>query len=317
MDSPDISVIVTCYNSENTIQRTLKSIKRQTFPNFECIVINDGSSDNSLEVIKQFSNSDSRFKVFSFNQNKGVSAAKSFGIEKSIATVIGFVDSDDYIEEFFLEKLLENKRQTGADITFCDVVEEYNYQFRYLFTYSHSPHLIENNLFLKEVIEDTKVKSWLNNKIFSRHLFEGKEFKGKTLEDFLLLPQLVKDANFISYIPFSGYHYEIRENSSSRVTSLVDKFLLLKISEKRMKWVEREAPDCIEQARTCLLNFYNSYFSAARKLNFGINFIFKEDYLQFLRRNSKLLLKSKKLSNKRKLLARLALLYQFFITLKS
>ena len=92
-----ISIIVPMYNSEKTIQRCLDSIILQNYPNIEILVIDDGSSDKSAEIIKSYLKGKVNIKYF-YQRNKGVSAARNLGINRSTGAYVMFVDSDDYIE---------------------------------------------------------------------------------------------------------------------------------------------------------------------------------------------------------------------------
>lgn len=296
-----ISIIVPSYNCEDYIERSLSSIKFQTLHDFECLVIDDASTDSSLKIINQVVGEDPRFRVYSFSENKGVGFVRNFGIQHARSSVIGFVDSDDYVDSFFYEKLLTKKSDSKADIVFCDVVEEKNLQYRYVHVYGSSPEILGKDVFLRQVIEDTKVKSWLFNKVFSRNLFEGVNFEGKTLEDFALLPTLIQRSNFVAYLPFTGYHYEMREGSLSRLTSCFERFELVEKAEKRKKWVEEHTPFLKDESINCLVRFYNLFFTAAREDNNGKHFFFQEKHILFLRRNSGDLLFNKRISIKRKI----------------
>ncbi|HHX59491.1 MAG TPA: glycosyltransferase family 2 protein [Epulopiscium sp.] len=102
-----ISVIIPVYNIEDYITRCIESVLNQSYKNFELLLINDGSSDDSGFICDKFSNKDSRVKVF-HQENKGVSAARNLGIHKAKGKWVAFVDGDDWIEENSLGKLIEN-----------------------------------------------------------------------------------------------------------------------------------------------------------------------------------------------------------------
>ncbi|MDY0079361.1 MAG: glycosyltransferase [Ignavibacteriaceae bacterium] len=91
-----VTIIVPCYNSEKFIATTLKSIEEQTYKNWECIIIDDGSKDGSSKIVKGFEERDKRFKYF-FQKNQGSAAAKNAGIEKAKGDFIQFLDADDII----------------------------------------------------------------------------------------------------------------------------------------------------------------------------------------------------------------------------
>jgi glycosyltransferase involved in cell wall biosynthesis len=101
MEYPQISIIVPVYNAENYLNRCVDSILTQTFTDFEIILVNDGSSDNSGAICDEYALKDNRIKVI-HKRNGGVSSARNIGIENSIGKWITFIDADDYIEAGFL-----------------------------------------------------------------------------------------------------------------------------------------------------------------------------------------------------------------------
>ena len=107
-----ISVIIPLYNKSATIKETLQSVLLQTFADFEVIVVNDGSTDSSLEIVTSFD--DNRIKIFS-QENKGVSAARNHGIKKATSNLIAFIDADDFWFPNHLEEILK----LTIDFTTC------------------------------------------------------------------------------------------------------------------------------------------------------------------------------------------------------
>ena len=118
MKNPDITVVIPVYNTERFVGDCLKSIKMQSFQNFECIVINDGSTDNSLAVCRKVIDNDYRFKIID-KENEGVSLTRNKGIQIAQAPYIIFIDSDDTIEANMLEELFKGITSTEADIAIC------------------------------------------------------------------------------------------------------------------------------------------------------------------------------------------------------
>ena len=119
MHTPKISVIVPVYNVQNYLRQCLDSIIGQSFSNFEMICINDGSTDDSPQILEQYAALDSRIRIIS-QPNRGLSAARNAGLAQATAEYIFFIDSDDYIEPDTLEKLFDTARRTGADLTCAD-----------------------------------------------------------------------------------------------------------------------------------------------------------------------------------------------------
>lgn len=103
---PAISIIIPIYQSERHLERLFQSIKKQTFENFEVLMINDGSTDNSVLLCEDICKSDKRFIIIN-QENKGVSSARNRGIEEACSDYICFIDSDDWIEKDYIKSLIE------------------------------------------------------------------------------------------------------------------------------------------------------------------------------------------------------------------
>lgn len=104
----DFTVIVPVYNTEEYLDRCIESILNQTFTNYELLLVNDGSKDNSLQILRKFEKIDKRITVFT-QENQGVSVARNLGIENAKGEYICFIDSDDWVENDYLENLYKNK----------------------------------------------------------------------------------------------------------------------------------------------------------------------------------------------------------------
>ena len=113
--SPIISIIVPIYNRGKWLPNCLDSISSQTFKDWECILINDGSTDNSLKIAQEYAANDPRFIVFS-QENQGVSAARNLGLDHAQGKWLAFVDSDDEIAPDYLEILYKLGEDNNADL---------------------------------------------------------------------------------------------------------------------------------------------------------------------------------------------------------
>ena len=109
-----ISVIVPLYNEQDYIENCLNSIITQTYKDIEIVVINDGSTDNSLQISEKIAFTDNRIKIIS-QQNSGLSAARNIGIENSSGELVMFVDADDELENYAIEKLYNALIEEGID----------------------------------------------------------------------------------------------------------------------------------------------------------------------------------------------------------
>ena len=121
---PKISIIVPVYKVEQYLYRCLDSIVAQTFTDWECLLIDDGSPDDSGAICDEYAEKDSRFRVI-HQKNSGVSAARNAGLAVARGEWIGFVDSDDWIEPDFCKTLLVAIEQTGKDCATCGYLNEF------------------------------------------------------------------------------------------------------------------------------------------------------------------------------------------------
>ncbi len=119
--SPIISIIVPIYNREQWLRNCLESISSQTSKDWECILVNDGSTDNSLKIAQEYAANDPRFIVFS-QENQGVSAARNLGLDHAQGKWITFVDSDDEIAPDYLEILHNLGEENNADIVYGSIM---------------------------------------------------------------------------------------------------------------------------------------------------------------------------------------------------
>ena len=113
-----ISVIIPAYNIADYLPRCLDSILSQTLSDIEVICVNDGSTDNSADILEKYRLSDSRVKVIT-KENGGLPSARNAGLDAASGTYVGFVDSDDYIEPDMYRKLVEASKKDGADVVIC------------------------------------------------------------------------------------------------------------------------------------------------------------------------------------------------------
>jgi len=168
---PKISVIVPVYNSEKYLRRCIDSLLTQSFTNFEIIAVNDGSTDNSLEILREYKAKDSRIIVID-KPNEGVSATRNCGIEVAKGEYIMFCDSDDFVHPQFCELLLDAAANNNEDFVVCgskrtnnssidkrtySLNEYQNVSYYYLFQYGLTAP-IWNKIYKTKVIKDNNIK---------------------------------------------------------------------------------------------------------------------------------------------------------------
>ncbi|WP_150464413.1 glycosyltransferase family 2 protein [Francisella sp. XLW-1] len=125
-----ISIIVPVYNTEKYLYRCLDSIINQTYKNLEIIIVNDGSSDNSLEICQQYANRDDRVILID-KENGGLSSARNTGLDVCNGQYISFIDSDDWVSKNYIESLYLNLMESDAEISFLAYVKCVNSVCRY------------------------------------------------------------------------------------------------------------------------------------------------------------------------------------------
>ncbi len=117
---PKVSIVVPIYNAGNRLNKCLKSILNQTFKDFELILVNDGSTDNSLSICEKYKYKDERIRVID-KQNEGSIKTRNRGVEESNSPYIAFVDADDWIDKCMIETLYNETILSDTDITVCNM----------------------------------------------------------------------------------------------------------------------------------------------------------------------------------------------------
>ncbi len=204
-----VSVIIPVYNTEQYLNKCLDSLVNQTLKDIEIILINDGSTDNSQNIIDEYS---AKYpdKIKSFiKENGGQATARNLGITKATGEYIGFVDSDDWIELNMYEELYNKALSEGLDIVCCneylvtDNVKKKNFN-RLMY-----PNDINNNYIIRES------GAW--NKIIKRDLIINNNIfflENRIYEDLATIPTLALYTNKIGYIDSYLYNYLIRNGST-------------------------------------------------------------------------------------------------------
>ena len=125
--TPLISVVIPAYNAEQFLDETLESVLSQTYENWECIIVNDGSTDNTEEIAKKWCEKDARFRYF-YKENSGVSDTRNLGIKEARGEYIAFLDADDLYMPNFLDVCLENLVEKDVDLVAPKMLEFWDVQ---------------------------------------------------------------------------------------------------------------------------------------------------------------------------------------------
>ena len=227
-----ISIIVPIYNVENYLRHCLESIQNQTYQNFECLLINDGSSDNSAEICREYVEKDSRFRYFE-KENGGVSSARNLGIERSKGQYITFIDSDDWVDSDYLELLYMKINEYNADLAvltykqysmndgcFYLHVWEQDYYERY-----YTGNELLNSLPNLENYDSTFNVSW--GKLFKRNFLETATFNEQRImgEDLEFNFKIFLQIKSCIYLNKALYNFR-QHHLSTRARKISDKYLM-------------------------------------------------------------------------------------------
>lgn len=229
-----VSIIVPIYNEENNLRKCIESLINQTYKNLEIILINDGSTDNSKEIIDSYK--DKRI-VAIHKKNTGIGDTRNTGIDKSTGDYIMFVDSDDYIELNCVEILLKNLNENKSDL----VISNY-----YLDTPSKTYEMnlkIFNSINIKEdcdLLCKINLSPWI--KLYKKDLLINNSNRfpiNLKYEDVPFVVEAVIRAGKISFVPNYLYHYVIKKSGETitRDERIFDIITICAIVEKKLKQI--------------------------------------------------------------------------------
>ena len=263
MENELISIIVPIYNVEKYLRECLDSISGQTYKKFECIMVNDGSTDSSQQIAEEYL-TDSRFKLIN-QSNKGLSEARNTGIShiREESTFVAFVDSDDYIYSNFLETLIEHIEDD------VDIIEG-------MIEYFHDEIKVDNisHNFEKKILitKDDKLRELALNKLrvsvfpklFRKSLLTEVFFPEEWIfEDLAVVPELVSNSKKWIKLPKVIYGYRIRPNSITTKEFSEEKLDVFKIFGKYdlfFKYESDRTKLLVEKIKYLHLNYHDIEF---------------------------------------------------------
>lgn len=206
---PKISVIVPVYNIENYIEECIKSILNQTFKDFELLLVDDGSTDSSLNICREYEKKDNRIKVI-HKKNGGLSDARNTGIEKACGKYFCFIDGDDFIANDTLENMYNLILKNNSQIAICNMVRYYEDEDTEVFYKPSETKIVLEGEDRFKTLEQPSVC----NKMFKAELFNGIRFPyGKYYEDTFVYHELVMKARSVILTGKDSYYYRCRRGS--------------------------------------------------------------------------------------------------------
>lgn len=300
---PTLSVIIPVYNVEKYIEECICSIVEQTFNDIEIIVVDDGSTDNSSEIVDKLSTSDLRIKVV-HQKNMGLPGARNTGLEIATGEYVGFIDSDDRIKPNMYELLINSIKQNNSELAVCNF-----YRF-------DKKQIFENKRYKDGMIQinNENVTDYYSlaidsccNKIFKTDIIKsyGIKFEDKSIvpqEDFYFLMKYLANTKKVSMISQQLYEYRIRKSSITnsrqpegfiygclRFVKLTKDYHLQRKIYRNLKQVEFTF--FIKMLQSAINNSYSTNFKDIKKIimifakdplfNDAISYYLKKDYRNF------------------------------------
>lgn len=296
-----VSVIIPVYNTEKYLKRCLDSVLNQSYTDIEVIVVNDGSTDNSLQILKEYEKNDNRIKLID-QQNQGVSSARNVGLDNVQGEFILYVDSDDWLELDAIQRLLATVTD-DTDIVFCSsdnaeqidsVKREKEIKYEYW----------DNDRQILEFLKHKRMTGMLWNKLIRRSLTFDIFFNEKTCygEDAEFLWQVLKKSKKMIVTNEILYHHVLEETSISHLSFSDKKFSAIPMWESICKDVDRNYFNYITFARVSLTSaaVYSLYEAKSCKYENKLQIGYMRS---IVRKNINVFLKAKNVSKKFKLYA--------------
>lgn len=294
-----VSIILPAYNAEKYIVDCLESVLKQSYKNWELLIINDGSNDKTREICSDYILQDKRIKLLDIN-NKGVSVARNIGLDNSVGQFIMFLDSDDWLEENALEYAVKQIENLNSDILCWNHIIEtirgcdFNKSFsEEKITFSHTEktdlcyHIIQNNWKIKDKDQYLGMIRCVWGKLYRRCVIDDIRFSpGMNLaEDALFNYQTFKRANYISFVNEYLIHYRITGNSANnRYRPEMKKDLQCTLSQFKKLIGSKKNQDsiCVYNALVC--EFFHYYMTKyiVRKENKSSLFVKYKDIKEIL-----------------------------------
>ena len=228
-----ISVIIPVYNGEKYISECIESVLNQTCRDFEIIVINDGSTDNTAEICKRFD----KIRYF-YQENRGVSKAREKGLQMSKGELLTFIDSDDKVKADFLETMLSEMR--NCDIVCCNSIDEA--EFKEDIYINEDEILTDKERIYKDYFSLKRYTTCIWGKLFQKSILEKIEFpEMEYAEDIFVVQRYFEICGKIRLLKYAGYFYRDNEHGKMHgFMGLREKSDMLKCSlyicEKCMKY---------------------------------------------------------------------------------
>lgn len=278
-----VSIVVPAYNVMDYIGKCLESIKNQSYENFEALVVNDGSTDKTAEIIECYCKEDKRFVLLS-KQNGGLSSARNYGITHSRGEYITFVDSDDFIERHYIKDLYSALKENGdSQIAMSKIRWVYENERIDEISSKFQTSVVSADVAMKYMMVRNEYTHCAYGKLYLSSFWKNFEFpEGRLYEDYLTTYQLFSRAKNVVLVDRVGYNYLQRSNSimhldvSPKVLSIID------VANEVTEWVSKNVPELKKSSQELqIANYFKIYHRIKRSQNNDYSVRIKqiEDYV--------------------------------------
>lgn len=273
---PFFSIVMPAYNVEKYIKKAIESVQKQTFADWELIVVDDCTPDKSAEIAEKFAEADERIKVIHHEVNKGLSPARNTGEKAACGKYIWFMDSDDYVDDDLLEKVYRSLEKNPAKLVVFGLKEEY-FDKDGNFGYSHmvcpkEGYYAEKESLRKEMIylEQATLYGYAWNKFYELEYLRsiGIQYENvKLIEDILFNVKYCMDIDSMNMLDIAPYHYQKRLDNS-----LTNKFVpdYYELHKRRIELIFRQYQYwkmCTLEVKRILGSLYGRYILSALQRN--------------------------------------------------
>ena len=208
LSAPLISVIVPVYNCEQYLCDCIESILSQHYDNLELIIVDDGSTDSSLDVARRYAARDGRIKVL-HQDNSGPSGARNRGLDEATGEYVTFVDADDIIHPDYVEVMYALCTESGADMVACGMTR----QFDRLGLHNEGYVTLDSIGYVTDVLYQRLSDNSVSAKLFHRDLWHGIRFRDMRYEDLEVFPRVCLNARAVAVTTSPLYFYRPNESS--------------------------------------------------------------------------------------------------------
>ena len=272
---PLVSILVPVYNVEKYLRKCLDSLLNQTYPSIEIILINDGSTDSSLEICQEYADKYKNIYVYTY-ENKGISTTRNRALDQMHGDYLMFVDSDDFIAKKTVEKMMERMQEQQADIVMCGFVMDY-YKVIPLFRPVAKNATFDTIETLQRMILNKGINNYPWGKLYKASTFENVRFPENTygFEDTRTIFKAIIQAKKIATMPNRYYHYVQRRGSITNRMSLETVLDMKKAYIEQQNYLKEKYPD---EFFDYTMNYYNLDMVIIYTL---LLFVKKEDHPSF------------------------------------